>query len=47
MNDTSKNEDSSSSGRQVRLLSDELEEAVNRFLSQMEELEKQLSMVDE
>ncbi len=47
MNETSKAEDKSSSDMPVHLLSEELEEATNRFLSKMEELEKLLSMVDE
>ena len=36
-----------SSGRRLVLLSKELEEVLNRFLSEIEELEKLLPLVDE
>ena len=47
MNETSKIEDKSCSDMPVHLLSEELEEATNKFISKIEELEKLLSMVDE
>lgn len=47
MNETSKTEDKSGSDMPVHLLSEELEEATNIFLTKIEELEKLLSMVDE
>lgn len=46
MNETATEKEASSEAP-VHLLSEELEEAINKFLLKMEELERMLSMVDE